>query len=102
MHASNDLFIHLLIVNCSMTSHPGNWRYECPRHVQAWEHVHKALVIGKQLKDWTAQSSALRGAFVILPVGCDPVCYTRTQPFATSPFLVSFQTIGSICNLWHS
>ncbi|KAL0050057.1 hypothetical protein WJX82_003639 [Trebouxia sp. C0006] len=39
------------------------------RHVQAWEHVQKALVIGKQLKDWTIQSNALR----VLSLCCRPM-----------------------------
>ncbi len=70
--------------------------------MQAWEYVQKALVIGKQLKDWTVQSNALRGAVVSLPMCCDPACYTRTQPFVNFPtaFCVSFYTVGYICNVW--
>ncbi len=81
MHASSHLFVHLLIINSTITSHPGFRSSERARHVQAWEWVQKALVIGKQLKDWTIQSNALRGAVVTKPMCCDPACYIRIQPY---------------------
>lgn len=67
VHAVSHLFIHLLKVNLTMTRRP-KLQGECARHVQAWDYVQEALVIGKQLKDWTVQSSALRGAVVTLPM----------------------------------
>jgi len=54
------------------------------RHVQAWEHVQKALVIGKQLKDWTIQSNALKGAVVALLMCCDHRCHSNNEPFVIS------------------
>ncbi|KAA6429346.1 MAG: hypothetical protein FRX49_00740 [Trebouxia sp. A1-2] len=39
------------------------------RYSEAWDYVQKALVIGKQLKDWTVQSSALR----VLSLCCRPM-----------------------------
>ncbi|KAL0041624.1 hypothetical protein WJX79_009879 [Trebouxia sp. C0005] len=39
------------------------------RYSEAWDYVQEALVIGKQLKDWTVQSSALR----VLSLCCRPM-----------------------------
>ena len=84
MHASSHLFAHLLIINLTITSHPSVQSSERARHVQAWEYVQKALVIGKQLKDWTIQSNALRGAVVALLMCCDHRCHSNNQPFVIS------------------
>jgi len=47
--------------------------------------VQKALVIGKQLKDWTVQSNALRGAVVALLMCCNYARHSKNQPLVISP-----------------
>ncbi|DBB08377.1 TPA: hypothetical protein ACH3X3_008536 [Trebouxia sp. C0006] len=47
----------------------GNSAMDQQQYSEAWGYVQKALVIGKQLKDWTVQSNALR----VLSLCCRPM-----------------------------
>ena len=99
MLASSHLSAHLLTISSTITSHPGMHSSECARHVQAWEYVQKALVIGKQLKDWTIQSNALRDAAAALLMCCDHRCHSKNQPFVISRLHFAFRA-PKLTDLW--